>query len=78
MFAAGKPYPSLPLEMARVGLGEDQRLRPDSQRRVAAGIHAKSGRQIAVSDLGAMEVDFRGPSRTFTHVPALDADGGQR
>ncbi|MEK7691199.1 MAG: CHASE2 domain-containing protein, partial [Bdellovibrionota bacterium] len=31
MFAAGKPYPSLPLEMARVGLGEDLRLRLDSQ-----------------------------------------------
>ena len=59
-----------PLEMARVGLGEDPRLRPTSAR-VAAGIQ-----QIRTPDrgqrFGRNGSRFQRPRRTFTYVPALD------
>ena len=70
--ADGKPYPSLPLEMARVGLNERLDLQLDQRQRIAYMKFANSGRNIPVSPLGVMEVNFRGPGRTFQYVSALD------
>jgi adenylate cyclase len=72
MFANGKPYPSLPLEMARVGLGEDLSIQMDGAHRVRRIGFAKSGREIPVNPLGVMEVNFRGGKSTYKYISALD------
>ena len=72
VFAGGKPYPSLPLEMARVGLGEQLKLSLDESQRVSRIEFAKSKKAIPVSPLGVLQVNFRGPSQYLPHLPALD------
>lgn len=77
--ANGKAYPSLALEMARIGLGEELKvsLKPDGKIEQIA--FAKSGRSIPVSPLGAMEINFRGGASTFQYVRAnqLMHDSGE-
>ena len=68
----GKPYPSLALELARVGMKEDLRLELDEEQKVKALGFAKSGRMIPVSPVGVMEINFRGKGNTFAHISALD------
>src|SRR6185503_1914018 len=67
----------LPLEMARVGLGEELQVTLDDRERVASLGFVKSGWNIPVSPLGAMEINFRGAGRTFTYVPANDIMDGK-
>jgi adenylate cyclase len=71
MMAAGKPYPTLALEMARVGLGEKIRLDLDSRERVANMSWVNSGKRINVNPVGTMEINFRGPGHSFPYVSAL-------
>jgi adenylate cyclase len=72
MLGNGKAYPSLPLEMARVGLKEDLRVEIGEDLHVSRLGFIKSGRDLPVTPLGAAEFNFRGPGRTFTYIPALD------
>ncbi|HUP55884.1 MAG TPA: adenylate/guanylate cyclase domain-containing protein, partial [Bdellovibrionota bacterium] len=72
MLAGRKPVPSLPLEMARVGLKEDLAVEFNHKGHVSSVSLAKSGRQLPVTPLGAVEFNFRGPGRTFTYVSAHD------
>ncbi len=72
VFANGKPHPSLPLDMARVGLNEKLQVTLDDTARVKTLGFASSGKTIPVTPLGALQINFRGPSVMFPHVPALD------
>ena len=58
--------------MARIALDEDLRVEFDSSSRVASLGFAKSGRQIPVSPLGAMEINFRGGDHTFQYIRAME------
>lgn len=71
-FAKGLPFPSLALNMAKVGLGEELKLELDSKQRVRFLGFAKSGRAIPVTPLGVMQINFRGASSVFSHVSAVD------
>ena len=72
MMGNSKAYPSLPLEMARVGMGEELGVVFNNDQLVESINFEKSGRKLPVTPLGVMEVNFRGPSRTFTYVSAID------
>jgi adenylate cyclase len=75
MFVLGKPHPSLPLEMARVGLGEDLQLALDDDGYVDHIGFAKSRRDIPVDATGAISINFRGAGYHFSYVGALDLLG---
>lgn len=80
MTANGRAYPALPLEMARVGLGEDLEVTLDQSQKIINLGFSKSRRSIPVTPLGAMEVNFRGPAGSFQYVRALELmtnDGDQ-
>ncbi|MBC7691576.1 MAG: adenylate/guanylate cyclase domain-containing protein [Methylotenera sp.] len=72
MLVNGKPYPSLPLEMMRVGLNDELKVEVDASYRISDISFTKSGRSIPVTPLGAMEINFRGPAYTFTYISAKD------
>lgn len=72
MMAASRPYPSLAMEMARIAQGEDLKLVLDDNGRVAQVGFSKSERYLPVTPVGAMEVNFRGPGRTFPYVSVVD------
>lgn len=72
VMANGKPYTSLALTMASVGLGEPLRLGLDDENRIRSLQFSKSSREIPISPLGAMQINFRGPSEVFPHLPVLD------
>ncbi|MCM0607077.1 MAG: adenylate/guanylate cyclase domain-containing protein [Xanthomonadaceae bacterium] len=73
MLANGKAYPSLALEMSRIAKDEDLKVEFDSTTGKVKNLgYAKSGRNIAVSPLGIMEVNFRGPSNHFEYISAYD------
>ena len=72
MMANGKPYPGLALEMARVGLGEELKVVFDETHKVQELGFVKSGRNIAVSPVGTMEINFRGPGHSFPYVSVVD------
>ncbi len=75
MFVGGKPYPSLPLEMARVGLAEDLLLELDEDGYVDRLAFAKSGRAIPVDASGTLSINFRGAGYHFPFVGAIDLLG---
>lgn len=75
MFIGGRPYPSLPLEMARVGLAEDLLLELDEDGYVARLAFAKAGRAIPVDASGAVSINFRGAGYHFPFVGAIDLLG---
>ena len=75
MFVNGKPHPSLPLEMARVGLGEELKLALDGDGYVSGVGFAKSGRTIPVDPNGTLDINFRGAGYTFSFVSAIDLLG---
>jgi adenylate cyclase len=75
MFVAGKPYPSLPLEMARVGLGEELELALDDDAMVSRIALTKSGRSIPVDAIGNLSINFRGAGYHFSYVGAIDLLG---
>lgn len=75
MFVGGKPHPSLPLEMARVGLGDDLQLKLDDDGYVTSVGFARSGRTIPVDASGTLAMNFRGAGYTFSFVSAIDLLG---
>ena len=72
MMAGGKPYPALALEMARTGLDDDLQLTLDQESKVRSLGFVRSGKQIPITPMGALEINFRGPSKTYPHVSAVD------
>jgi adenylate cyclase len=72
MMVKGRPYPSLPLELARVALGEELEMQLKPGGTIERLAFRKSGRVLPVSGSGMMEINFRGPARTLTYVSALD------
>lgn len=68
----GKPFPSLPLEMASVGLGEPLGLTLNSKQTVTSVYFAKSGKNIPVTPLGIMDINFRGPGHSFDYISVMD------
>lgn len=73
--ANGRPYPTLALQMAKVGLNEELIVELDHESKVKRLGFAKSGRNIPVSPVGSMEINFRGPSYHYSYVSALDIMG---
>lgn len=67
----GAPFPSMPLEMARVAKDDEVEIEFDERHRVAKLGLKKSGR-IPVTPAGIMELNFRGPEHTFTYISAAD------
>jgi adenylate cyclase len=68
----GKPYPSLPLELARAGREDNLKVEFDDHHRFKSMSFAQEGSKIPVTPLGAAEVNFRGPSNTFKYVSAQE------
>ncbi|MSP60659.1 MAG: adenylate/guanylate cyclase domain-containing protein [Myxococcales bacterium] len=75
--ANGRAYPSLSLEMARVGLGEDLAIDLDPEGRADGVSFVRSGRTIPVSPLGSMKINFRGRRYHFPYLPALELLGDE-
>lgn len=74
------PYPSLPLEMARLGLGAQvltiQAAQKNSnQPGEILGIQV-GDRLIATDEQGQITVNFRGPDHTFPYLSAVDVLNG--
>ncbi|MGK5083672.1 adenylate/guanylate cyclase domain-containing protein [Bdellovibrionota bacterium FG-1] len=72
MLYNGKIYPALPLEMARIGLDEKIVLELDPQERVRHLSFAKSGRDLPITAMGSIEINFRGGGQTFPYVSAAE------
>ena len=68
----GIPYPTLPLEIARVGRNEELAIEFDNKQKIKAISFAKSGEKVHVDPLGVMSINFRGPSYHFPYISALD------
>lgn len=75
IFFGGRPFPSLPLAMARVGLGGELGLALDDSDRVARIELTPPGRRVAVNGGGVMTINFRGPGYHFPYVGAIDLLG---
>lgn len=72
VLANGKAYPSLPLEMARIGMGDELEAVLSSQGKLDALRFANLDYRIPVTQLGTLEINFRGPSYTYPYVSALE------
>ena len=70
--AQNQAFPSLALAMAKVGLNEKLELERTAENKVAKIRFTGSGKIIETTELGAMEINFRGPGYTFQYVSALD------
>jgi adenylate cyclase len=68
----GRPYPSLALEMARVGLDEKIEMDFDQGSRLKQLRFAKSGFEVPVNSAATMEINFRGGSHSFPYVSAME------
>ncbi len=67
----GKPYPSLPLQMASIGL--DDKLAIDFDGDLIKDIwFVKTGRRVPVSPTGAVSINFRGGAYHFPYVGAVN------
>jgi adenylate cyclase len=75
IFVGGKPHPSLPLEMARIGLGDELELALDGDGHVAKLGLAKTGRTLPVGPTGTLSINFRGAGYHFPYVGAIDLLG---
>lgn len=71
----GEPYPSLALAMARAGTHNQVRIELNSKQRVKELSFVQGKRNIRTNPLGSMQINFRGPSSAFPHIPALDVLG---
>ena len=72
LFVGGKPYPSLPLEMARVGLEDNFSLTLDDDGHIESVELERSGLRIPVSPAGTLSINFRGPGYHFPYVGATE------
>lgn len=75
IFVGGRPYPSLPLEMARVGLADDLEIALDGDGHVARIALVKTGRTMPVDASGTLSINFRGAGYHFPFVGAIDLLG---
>jgi len=76
--AGGHLFPSLPLEMARVGLDDELETTLDDKGEIASVKFARSGRTLPVSRRGVLPIDFLGPGYhqgPFSWVPAMQLIG---
>jgi adenylate cyclase len=82
-----KLYPSLALELARVGLDDRLEAQFDHQNRISSLRFEKSGQPVPVSPVGVAQINFRGAGYTFPYVSVaellsnedhLKADGFRR
>jgi adenylate cyclase len=67
-----RPYASLPLEMARIGLDEKIDIKFDARSRIEQLRFAKAGFDVPVTPAGSMEINFRGGSHSFAYVSAAE------
>ncbi len=78
----GIPYPSLALEMLRVGLGEQTVTIHVSQQMTGGekGILGVSfaNRFLPTDEAGQVTINFRGPAHTFPYLSAVDVLEGRR
>jgi adenylate cyclase len=72
LFVDGKPYPSLPLEMARVGLADDLALTLDGAGQVSRVELQRTRLALPVSPAGTLSINFRGPGYHFPFVGARE------
>lgn len=78
----GVPYPSLALEMLRIGQGAQTvtihvAQQGESRRRSILGV-SFGDHVVPTDEAGQITVNFRGPAETFPHVPAVDVLEGRR
>lgn len=78
----GLPYPSLALEMLRIGQGTQAvtiqvAQQEKSSRRSILGV-SFGDRAVPTDEVGQITVNFRGPAYTFPHIPAVDILEGRR
>jgi adenylate cyclase len=74
----GQLFPSLPLEMARVGLDDELAATFDGRGELASVELARSGRRLPVSRHGVLPINFLGPGYqqgAFPWVPAMQLIG---
>ena len=76
------PYPSLALEMLRIGLGEQLVTIHVSQqvktvKKTILGV-SLADRFIPTDEIGQVAVNFRGPAYTFPYISAMDVLEGRR
>ena len=71
LIVGGKPYPSLPLQMASIGLQD--KLAIDFEDDLIKDVRfVKSGRRVPVTPTGAISINFRGGGYHFPYVGAVD------
>lgn len=75
LFAGGKPHPSLPLEMARVGLGDELAIALDGEGLVERVALPRSRIELPVDKNGTMQINFRGKGYHYPFVGAIDLLG---
>lgn len=68
----GRFYPSLALTTAAAVLGEELELKLNDRQTIASLKFKKSGRNIPISPLGMMEINFRGGTQTFEYIKARE------
>jgi adenylate cyclase len=76
--AGGHLFPSLPLEMARVGLGDELEASLDERGEIARVRLARTGRTLPASRRGVLPINFLGPGYhqgPFSWVPAMQLIG---
>lgn len=72
MFGNGIAQPSLPLAMAKVFLDEELFVELNEQSKVKKLGFLKSGKTVALSPLGASQINFHGPRYTFPYLSVVD------
>ncbi len=75
------PYPSLALEMLRVGLDTKEitihvSQQAQSGKKGLLGVEL-AGKFVPTNELGEMMINYRGPARTFPYVSAVDVLNGR-
>ncbi len=72
MGADGNFYPSVDLATAAAVLDEEVEIKLNERQTIDSMRFAKSGREIPVTPLGVMEVNFRGPAQSFQYIRARE------
>lgn len=75
VFAAGKPYLSLPLAMASLGLKDQVKVEIAPNHQIKSITWVNSGKPLRTNQVGEVQVNFRGPSAVVPRVSALDVMG---
>ncbi len=70
VFAKGIPFPSLALQMAKLGLNEKIQVSLNQDSKVESLGFINTKRMISVTPLGSMQINFKGPSSVFSHISA--------